>query len=175
MSDTLTKQRPKKTSGTIHAHREGGKWVARKSGNGVVDFHIHGPTGKIMEKAFTPSNLVEILRIGLPVAELSELQTNLAVPTEKLAPMLGIAKATFHRRKGAGKRLGSAESDRVVRFARLLGQAIKVLGDEKDARQWLNSPQFGLGGAVPLDYAKTEVGAREVENLLGRIEHGVYS
>jgi putative toxin-antitoxin system antitoxin component (TIGR02293 family) len=71
--------------------------------------------------------------------------------------------------------LDSAESDRVVRFARLLGQAIKLMGDEEDARQWLNSPQFGLGGAVPLDYAKTEVGAREVENLLGRIEHGVYS
>lgn len=159
----------------MHVHREGGKWVARKSGNGVVGFYVHGPTGKIMEKAFTPSNMVEVLKLGLPITELTDLQASLAVPTEKLAPMLGISKATFHRRKGAGERLGSAESDRVVRFARLLGQAIKVLGDEEDARQWLNSPQFGLGGAVPLDYAKSEVGAREVENLLGRIEHGVYS
>lgn len=41
------------------------------------------------------------------------------------------------------------------------------------AKQWLNAPQVGLGGAVPLDYAKTEVGAHEVENLLGRIEYGV--
>jgi len=42
-------------------------------------------------------------------------------------------------------------------------------------RRWLTSRQFGLGGAVPLEYAETEVGAREVEDLLGRIEHGVYS
>ena len=43
-----------------------------------------------------------------------------------------------------------------------------------DGRRWLRSPALGLGGAVPLEF-KTEVGAREVENLLGRIEHGVYS
>jgi len=106
---------------------------------------------------------------------LIDLQASLDVPAERLAPMLGISKATFHRHKGAGVRLGSAVSDRVVRFARLLGKAIRVLGNIEDAKQWLSSPQFGLGGAVPLDYAKTEVGAREVENLLGRIEYGVYS
>jgi putative toxin-antitoxin system antitoxin component (TIGR02293 family) len=107
--------------------------------------------------------------------ELTDLQASLAVSAERLAPMLGISKATFHRRKGAGSKLNPAVSDRVVRFAKLLGKAVKVFGDMEDAKQWLNSPQFGLGGAVPLDYAKTEIGAREVENLLGRIEYGVYS
>ncbi|HEU5124758.1 MAG TPA: antitoxin Xre/MbcA/ParS toxin-binding domain-containing protein [Verrucomicrobiae bacterium] len=160
---------------TTLAKPQGRKTARGKSGNGVVGFYVHGPTGKTAEKNFAPSNLVELLKVGLPVTELTDLQESLAVPTEKLAPMLGISKATFHRRKGTGERLDSAESDRVVRFARLFGQAIRVMGDEEDARQWLNSPQFGLGGAVPLDYAKTEVGAREVENLLGRIEHGVYS
>jgi putative toxin-antitoxin system antitoxin component (TIGR02293 family) len=62
-----------------------------------------------------------------------------------------------------------------VRFARLMGQAVEVMESEENARQWLTSPQVGLGGAVPLEYAETEVGAREVEDLLGRIEHGVYS
>ena len=88
--------------------------------------------------------------------------------------MLGISKATLHRRM-AGKRLGSAESKHVVRFARLMDKAVQVMESEENARRWLNSPQIGLGGAVPLDYAGTEVGAREVEDLLGRIEHGVYS
>jgi putative toxin-antitoxin system antitoxin component (TIGR02293 family) len=106
---------------------------------------------------------------------LTELQASLDLPADRLAPMLGISKATFHRRKGAGSRLNPAVSDRVVRFARLLGQAVKVFGDIEEAKQWLNSPQFGLGGAVPLDYARTEIGAREVEKLLGRIEYGVYS
>lgn len=93
---------------------------------------------------------------------------------EKLVPLLGISKATLHRRKATG-RLDPAESDRLVRFARLLGQAAFVMESVENGRRWLLSPQMGLGGAVPLEFAETEVGAREVENLLGRIEHGVYS
>lgn len=57
----------------------------------------------------------------------------------------------------------------------LLAKAAKVFGNIKDAMRWLNAPQFGLGGATPLVYAETDAGAREVGNLLGRIEHGVYS
>ena len=62
-----------------------------------------------------------------------------------------------------------------VRFAMLLSKAITVFGSQDEANKWLKSPQFGLGGAVPLDFAKSEVGAREVEKLLGRIEYGVYT
>ena len=174
MSDTLTKRRPKKSSGTGGAH---GKSRPRGGGNKtsrVVNFCVHGPSPKIAAADFTPSKLIEVLRVGLPVRELDDLQASLAVPMEKLVPLLGISKATLHRRK-AGGRLGPAESDRVVRFARLMGKAVEVLESEQNARRWLTSPQFGLGGAAPLAYAETEVGAREVEDLLGRIEHGVYS
>ncbi len=108
------------------------------------------------------------------MAELEELRIALGLPMEKLAPLLGISKATLHRRKIAGK-LAAFESDRVVRLARLLGMACFVMASKEAGRQWLCSPQVGLGGAVPLEYAETELGAREVENLLGRIEHGVYS
>jgi putative toxin-antitoxin system antitoxin component (TIGR02293 family) len=173
MSNTLTKQLSKKSSGTVGVPRKG-EWSVKKAGNGVVNFHVHGPSGKIGSADFTPSKLVEVLRAGLPVQELNDLQAMLEVPMEKLGPMLGISKATLHRRKAEG-RLDQAESDRVVRFARLMGRAVEVLESEDNARQWLTSPQFGLGGAVPLEYAETEVGAREVEDLLGRIEYGVYS
>jgi putative toxin-antitoxin system antitoxin component (TIGR02293 family) len=61
------------------------------------------------------------------------------------------------------------------RVARLIERAARVLESGENARKWLTSPQIGLGGAVPMEYAGTEVGAREVEDLLGRIEHGVYS
>jgi putative toxin-antitoxin system antitoxin component (TIGR02293 family) len=143
----------------------------KKSGNGVVSYCVHGSSGRV---DYSPSKMVEVLRAGLPVFELNDLQATLAVPMEKLVPMLGISKATLHRRKSAG-RLDQAESDRVVRYARLMGRAIEVMESEDNARQWLGSPQFGLGGAIPLEYAETEVGAREVEDLLGRIEYGVYA
>jgi len=121
-----------------------------------------------------PENLIRSLKSGLPIHELDDLRRYLEVPMEQLAPMLGISRATLHRRKVSG-RLDAAESDRVLRFARLLGRAGEVMESLEAGRRWLTSRQFGLGGAVPLEYAETEVGAREVEDLLGRIEHGVYS
>jgi putative toxin-antitoxin system antitoxin component (TIGR02293 family) len=148
---------------------------AGTTGEGVVRFCVQGSAPATKSGRFTPAKLVEALQVGLPFRELLELQTRLAVSADKLAPMLGISKATFHRRKGGAAKLPPAVSDRVVRYARLLGQALRVFGNLDSAKQWLGAPQFGLGGAVPLDYARSEVGAREVENLLGRIEYGVYS
>jgi putative toxin-antitoxin system antitoxin component (TIGR02293 family) len=147
--------------------------VRQKSGS-VVSFCLRQPGGKIKAPAYPASKLIAEIQCGLPVRELEVLRASLALPMDRLGPMLGISKATLHRRKAGGK-LDPAESDRVVRFARLLGKAVEVLESDTNARQWLTSPQFGLGGAVPLDYAETEVGAREVEDLLGRIEYGVYS
>lgn len=67
------------------------------------------------------------------------------------------------------------EQDFAAVYEFLFEKAEVVFENADLARQWLNRPQFGLGGEIPLDFAKTENGAREVENLLGRIEHGVFS
>lgn len=120
------------------------------------------------------SEMVKLVRKGLPIQRFEELRGALGMANDQLAAKVGISKATFHRRQREGK-LTSDESDKVIRFGRLLVKAISVFESNEAARQWLSSPQHGLGGAAPLDYAETEVGAREVENLLGRIEHGVYS
>ena len=122
----------------------------------------------------SPTKLIKIVREGLPIEELDALQGLLGVPIEELAPILGISKATLHRRR-TGETLTQSESDRVVRFAKLMGRAVQVLESPESARRWLKTPQLGLGGELPLEYAQTEVGAREVEDLLGRIEFGVYS
>jgi len=130
--------------------------------------------GQIVAQKLPSSEIIDAVQHGLGIGEMEDLRSMLDLPIEGLASKLGISKATLHRRKAAG-RLDPAESDRLVRFARLMGKAIEVMESKENARKWLNSPQVGLGGAVPLDYAETEVGAREVEDLLGRIEYGVYS
>ena len=142
----------------------------------MVRFYVQSGkvNGQGKHATFPTSKMIAAIKGGLRVRELSLLQSSLDIPMERLAPKLGISRATLHRRK-AGGRLGPEESDRVVRFARLMGKAIEVFETEENARRWLKSPQVGLGGDVPLDYAETEVGAREVEDLLGRIEYGVYS
>lgn len=125
-------------------------------------------------RATHSTELVRRIQKGLPFSQLQALKKQLDLPLDELASKLSISRATLHRRKGGG-RLSAQESDKVVRFSRLLEHAANVFGDVEKGRAWLKFPQYGLGGAVPLDYAKTEVGAREVDNLLGQIEYGVYS
>ena len=120
------------------------------------------------------SDLIRQIQKGLRFSELETLQNSLEMPFEQLAAKLSISRSTLQRRKAAG-RLSPDESDKVMRFSRLLEHATKVFGHIDKARAWLKHPQYGLGGAVPLDYAETEISAREVDNLLGRIDHGVYS
>ena len=125
-------------------------------------------------KAKHPTELIRKIQKGLRFSELETLQTSIGMPFEQLAAKLCISRSTLQRRKAAG-RLSPDESDKVLRFARLLEHARDVFGDVDKARAWLKHPQYGLGGTVPLDYAETEIGAREVDNLLGRIDYGVYS
>jgi putative toxin-antitoxin system antitoxin component (TIGR02293 family) len=125
-------------------------------------------------KVLHPTHLIRRIEKGLPFSELEALRKHLDLPLDQLARQLSISRATLHRRKNAG-RLSPDESDKVMRFSRLLEHAANVFGDVEKGRSWLKFPQYGLGGAVPLDYAKTEIGAREVDNLLGQIDYGVYS
>ena len=121
-----------------------------------------------------PSELIRKIQKGLRFSELETLQNTIDLPFEQLAAKLAISRSTLQRRKAAG-RLSPDESDKVMRLSRLLEHATTVFGDIEKARAWLKFPQRGLGGAVPLDYAETEVGAREVDDLLGRIEYSVYT
>jgi putative toxin-antitoxin system antitoxin component (TIGR02293 family) len=114
------------------------------------------------------------IQAGLSFRAVQNLQKALDVPLEKVAAVLGMSRATLHRRKLKGK-IDQDESERLMRYQRLLEKAKDVFGDAAEAREWLTHPQRGLGNAVPIEFAKTEIGAREVENLLGRIEYGVYS
>lgn len=172
MKQALTKPKPSKTgvyprTGPSRAHA-----VARRTSEGIVGRFVSGVPGN--GQGFAVPQLIQALKQGLPVRELDDLRSGLDLPMERLASLLGISKATLHRRKNS-RRLDAAESDRVVRFAGLLGRAAAVMESLEDGRRWLTSPQAGLGGAIPLEYAETEVGAREVEHLLGRIEFGVYT
>ena len=61
-------------------------------------------------------------------------------------------------------------------YERISGKALKLFeGDSRAAERWLSFPKVALGRAVPSELAKTEAGVREVEALIGRLEHGVFS
>lgn len=116
------------------------------------------------------------VKAGLPVAELDALRKLLGLTAEGLARKIGISIATLSRRRQSRRPLDVGHGDRLLRLARLFQLATALHdGDEEAARAWLRKPARALDGETPLDHADTEVGAREVENLIGRLEHGVYT
>jgi putative toxin-antitoxin system antitoxin component (TIGR02293 family) len=120
------------------------------------------------------ADLQERIRRGLPYGALEAAMAALELSREQAAELLHVPLRTLSRRKRQ-HRLEPEESDRLVRLARVAGQAITVLGSGETASRWLRRPNRALGGAVPLELLDTDPGARRVEQELGRIEHGVMS
>jgi len=131
---------------------------------------------KVLGRAIkTPSDLARLIRKGLPTSSVKVLAERLAVGSTVLSGKLGIPQRTMTRRLSQRSRLTAAESDRMVRLARVYASAVEMIGDEQKAVEWLRTPNRALGGERPLDQLDTDVGAREVEDILGRIAYGVYS
>ena len=112
------------------------------------------------------------LRHGVPRSAFERIRDDLGVSTDELADVLGIPSRTLARRT---ERFKPDESERLLRLGSVMQKAVGVFENKLSARRWLTEPKIAFGGLTPLRCCDTEMGAREVEMLLGRIEHGVFS
>lgn len=119
-------------------------------------------------------NHIQAVERGLPFGVFTRLLEELDLSKSELAELAQIPTRTLNRRKERGF-FSPTESERLYRFEQLLKAAERVLATRDDARQWLKTPVRALGGSTPLRFAKHESGAREVFDLLGRLEYGVFS
>jgi putative toxin-antitoxin system antitoxin component (TIGR02293 family) len=119
--------------------------------------------------------MARMVSVGLPVMAIRKLGAALGVRPVKVGSLVNINEKTLERRLQSGARLRPAESERVARLMRIMALATGALESEHRAREWLRSPLKVLAGKSPLDLISTEPGAREVEHVLGRLEHGVFS
>jgi putative toxin-antitoxin system antitoxin component (TIGR02293 family) len=124
----------------------------------------------------TRLSLADAIRRGFPPDSLERLAETLGLNLQEMANAVGLSTKTLsRRRKHPGRPLGAVESDRLYRLAVVFARAQEVFEDDEVAREWLHTPQVGLAGRIPLDVLNTGAGAREVEDLLGRIDYGVLS
>ena len=124
-------------------------------------------------RAEDPMGIFKAVQKGLRFSALETFQHRSGLSTAELADAVVIPVRTLARRKEQG-RLDPEESDRLLRVARLFAKALDLFeGDAAGARAWLSGPQRALGGERPLVLARTDLGAREVEALADRLEHGV--
>lgn len=143
------------------------------------------PTGKSVHAqlpgqtlGLTVSSSGELIRQvgrGFSFRTMHALESRSGIPLNQIAEIIGTPPRTLARRKASG-RLSADESEKLLRLSAVFEKALELFeGDRSEALTWLCSRKKELENQTPLDYARTEVGAREVENLIGRLEHGVFS
>jgi putative toxin-antitoxin system antitoxin component (TIGR02293 family) len=123
----------------------------------------------------TEDDLIELVRNGIPYQALERVAKGLDMSLEEAAASLKLPRRSISRRKEKGERLNHEESERVLRLTRIAARAEEVLGSMEKAYRWLRKPNRALGGKPPLSMLDVDVGAQQVEHVLGRIQYGVYS
>ncbi len=113
----------------------------------------------------------EAIREGFRPAVVEELMRASGLTLKELAGALDLSPRSLQRRRRSG-RLASHESDRLYRLARIVAIANEYLGEHERVMRWLKHPNRALGGVAPVAALDTELGARQVENVLGRIAYG---
>ena len=124
---------------------------------------------------FDLPSLMKAIEKGFLWKTFERFVRNIGLPTEFIAEVIGIPRRTLGRRKAEG-RLKPDESDRLLRLARVFGNALDLFdGDREAATLWLTDVNHALGGIPPIEFARTDVGADEVETLVAQIQHGIVS
>ncbi|HYU34050.1 MAG TPA: antitoxin Xre/MbcA/ParS toxin-binding domain-containing protein [Thermoanaerobaculia bacterium] len=122
----------------------------------------------------TSEDLKQQIREGLPFSVLETVTARFSLDLDEVASALDLPSPTLAQREKA-RRLRPADSDRLFRLVRVLAETVDVLGSEEKASRWLKAPNRALGGQTPLSLLDTDPGTQQVEEVLGRIEHGVFS
>jgi putative toxin-antitoxin system antitoxin component (TIGR02293 family) len=118
--------------------------------------------------------MIELVRKGLDRSTIYRLIDLLGITLDQMCDLIHISSRTLQR-KADGESLGSLVSERALDLSRVLVQGVEALGSMQAFQSWLQSPRPALGGATPLSFLDTRLGCELIINILGRIEHGVYS
>ncbi len=186
MTTTATTRGVKKAT-AVKPVGKGSVAVARKTLKVPQLLRVAKTSGKKMAlagAAYPPSSIINIItgspedvimrtREGLPSSVLGDISVYLDMPQKQLYDAVGVSRSTIAARIKGNQPLSSAESDKVVRIAKVLKRASEVLDDKEQARIWLRREIRSIGGVPPITMLDTEAGYELILDTLGRIEQGI--
>jgi len=120
--------------------------------------------------------VVRVIRRGIPNKAVKRIEERWSLDEDNLVLIVGASSRTLSRRRRSPKKLLTpVESDRVYRFGRAMSRIEEVFEDKDIALDWVRRPNKALLGMRPIDILDTDAGVERVDEVLTRIEHGVYS
>ncbi|GAB3925288.1 type II RES/Xre toxin-antitoxin system antitoxin [Larkinella terrae] len=132
------------------------------------------PAVRVLPEQTSPFDLIAKSRSGIAHAEVRELATLMELTIRELATLLSMNERTMARRLVSGS-LNKVESERLLLLKALTAHGFRVFEDQGKFNRWLRRPLEILEGQSPLQLLDTATGFQVVDQILGRIEYGVYS
>jgi putative toxin-antitoxin system antitoxin component (TIGR02293 family) len=132
----------------------------------------------------TPLERIDMIRRGVPASEAKRIFAELAIGQGVGFKALNLSTATVNKKAKQGDTLSPEESERIVGFAKLVGQLEAMIQDSGepsnfDARawmaRWLTEPLPAFGGARPADLVDTMEGQGLVSAALAKMQSGAYA
>lgn len=111
---------------------------------------------------------------GISKSDFLVIVTNTGLNLTQFSALLPVSKRTIEKTKDQ-ELLSPLVSDRVLQIAALYQFGANVIGNNQQFQEWLQSPLIALGGKKPVDFMNNDTGISMIKDLLGRIEHGIYS
>lgn len=116
-------------------------------------------------------------RHGIAVAEAAGIMQTWSIPVGAFAALLGVSERKWSRARAGDPDglLSPVASDRLLRASKVFDHARAVFDSDRDAVAWFSMPNHTLSGETPLSLMDTDAGVHQVDDVLTRIEFGVYA
>lgn len=122
---------------------------------------------------YTSSTVIDKSRQGMLRAEADQVAQLAGLTDIELARILNMSVRNLHRLK-ADDKLARDASERLLLLTNLLRHGLDVFDeDAQTLAEWLRSPIRELNTQSPLSLLDTTTGFGLVDDVLGRIEHGI--
>jgi len=119
-------------------------------------------------------DLIAVSRNGISASQLNALRLSTGLENHHLATILQVTTRTLQNKKGSDK-MGISVSEKALELSRLYLRGYAAFGDKDNFKAWMRSPVMALNNLTPLSYLDTQFGFELVEQVIGRISHGIVS
>lgn len=119
--------------------------------------------------------LMEAARTGIEYSFFNQLLHKIPITLNEWAEILHLSNRTLQRYQKQKKNFETLQSERILEISQLYKYGLEVFGDEEKFNSWMNSDIIALGGLKPKSLLDNSYGIGMVKDVLGRIEHGVFS
>lgn len=130
---------------------------------------------KFLQSLGITADRSEAIKKGFGIIVYRKLRERARLSQNEFQEATHIPLSTIKRRVKKDERFSSQESDVIYRLAKLTEMATQMFAEEEQAQKWLRQGVYGLGGKRPLDMVSTTADFETVKDLIGRIEHGVFT